>query len=195
MSAAWMRSRTRVPSWRRRPTIRVRRWAPATGNTMGARFRHLSVGQQGISRAGHVEIVGPRDPHRRLRPFPSTGAGRGCQVVVTQPEADPVEMLRRAPAGNDAGPARPDTPARRGTAGLRLDQRGPVGDRPRARHGREILRSFHLIPRSSEIKTNAAATIAPIRCGLTVTRSRARQRPSRAWPRSAGARSAVINRL
>src|SRR3712207_134991 len=58
-----------------------------------------------------------------------------------------------------------------------------------------LLRFSHLVPRSSEVSTNAAAAIAPMRCGLTVTRSRARQRPSRAWPRSAGARRSEERRV
>src|SRR3954462_3575266 len=59
----------------------------------------------------------------------------------------------------------------------------------------DILRFSHLDPRSSEVKTSAAAAIAPMRCGHRVTRSRARQRPSRAFPRSVGARSAVMSWL
>jgi hypothetical protein len=57
------------------------------------------------------------------------------------------------------------------------------------------LRFSHLLPRSSEVRTSAAAAMTPMRCGQTVTRSRARQRPSRALPRSVGARSAVSSRL
>jgi hypothetical protein len=38
---------------------------------------------------------------------------------------------------------------------------------------REGVRSSHLVPRSSEVSTNAAAAIAPMRCGLMATRSRA----------------------
>ncbi len=59
----------------------------------------------------------------------------------------------------------------------------------------ETLRFSHLLPRSSEVRTRAAATMTPMRCGQTVTRSRARHRPSRALPRSVGARSAVSSWL
>jgi transposase len=57
------------------------------------------------------------------------------------------------------------------------------------------VRFSHLVPRSSEVNTRAAAAMVPMRCGQTVTRSRARQRPRSALARSAGARSAVINSL
>ncbi len=59
----------------------------------------------------------------------------------------------------------------------------------------DMMRFSHLVPRSSEVRTSAAAAITPMRCGQRVTRSRARQRPSRAMARSVGARKAVISWL
>src|SRR3954452_14097676 len=57
------------------------------------------------------------------------------------------------------------------------------------------VRFSHLVPRSSEVNTRAAAAMVPMRCGQTVTRSRALEGPSSALARSAGARSAVISSL
>src|SRR3954453_738380 len=71
----------------------------------------------------------------------------------------------------------------------------PVTDLPGTTLLPGLMRFSHLVPRSSDAKVSAAAAIAPMRCGQRVTRSRARQRPSRALPRSAGARSALISRL
>src|SRR4051794_2812212 len=64
-----------------------------------------------------------------------------------------------------------------------------------AKASQQLLRFSHLVPRSSDVSTRTAAAIALMRCGQMVTRSRARQRPSRALARSAGARSAVISSL
>jgi hypothetical protein len=60
---------------------------------------------------------------------------------------------------------------------------------------RHALRFSHQRPRCIDVSTSAAAATTLIRQGQRVTRCRARQRPSSAWARSVGARSAVSSRL
>src|SRR4051794_36356465 len=93
------------------------------------------------------------------------------------------------------GPLRDTKPVVRAASAGRTLAAGILGVLISRRTARRLLRFSHLVPRSSDVRTSAAAAIAPIRWGQRVTRSRARQWPSRALPRSAGARSAVISWL